>query len=399
MKRASVLLAGLAVLGFLSLAADLTADDKAKAEDKDPIVLDAFARSKTQHVFYRSPDGDIMELYYATGGGWQRNNLTALAKAPKAAGNPSAYLLTYDRDSQHVIYRGTDGQLHELTAPTPDVKDGKWTHNNLTTPLKAPAAAGDPCSVVFDDKTQHIVYRSTDGDIVELNHTPKGERVGWHMSNLTAGTKAPRSAGNPCVFVFDKALHTVYRSTDGDVIELSFKPGDSREWKAYNLTATTKAPKAASDVCGYELTYGRNTQHVIYRGADGHIHELANPTPEGGWVHYDLTAATKAPAAVGQPCGFVFANTTQHIAFRTAEGDIVELNHAPKGDRVGWHVNNLTAETKAPAAGGEPAGYVFDKALHIVYPGKDGSIFELSYKPGTSARWQLNNLSKDAKGG
>jgi hypothetical protein len=46
---------------------------------------------------------------------------------------------------------------------------------------------------------------------------------------------------------------------------------------------------------------------------------------------------------------------------------------------VGWHRNDLSAATGAPGAAGDPAGYMFDAqgTQHVVYRSGDGHIQEL----------------------
>jgi hypothetical protein len=49
----------------------------------------------------------------ATTTGWHHNDLTAAAGAPNAVGKPAGYTRDVDR-TQHVVYRGADGHIHEL---------------------------------------------------------------------------------------------------------------------------------------------------------------------------------------------------------------------------------------------------------------------------------------------
>jgi hypothetical protein len=96
-----------------------------------------------------------------------------------------------------------------------------------------------------------------------------------------------------------------------------------------------------------------------------------------GWHAADLTAATGAPVAVGDPCGYLFnAQGTQHVVFRSGDGHIRELWWEPTG---GWHAADLTAVTGAPAAAGDPTGYVFDTqgSQHVMYRDGNGHIQEL----------------------
>jgi hypothetical protein len=45
----------------------------------------------------------------------------------------------------------------------------------------------------------------------------------------------------------------------------------------------------------------QGTQHVVYGGADRHVHELWWNTH--GWHHHDLSAATGAPRRAATPPG------------------------------------------------------------------------------------------------
>src|SRR5262249_31359655 len=69
--------------------------------------------ARTNHVFYTYL-GDVHEVWWQEGAvGANHNNLTVLARAPTAASDPSAYFDPTD-DTHPVIYRSSDGPLHEL---------------------------------------------------------------------------------------------------------------------------------------------------------------------------------------------------------------------------------------------------------------------------------------------
>src|SRR5678815_4473038 len=93
---------------------------------------------------------------------------------------------------------------------------------------------------------------------------------------------------------------------------------------------------STGDVSGYILG---NTQHIVFRGTDGHVHELYN---NGSfWNNNDLTAGGSglpADDASGDPAGYTVGNT-QHIVFRSADGHVHELYN----NGVFWNNNDLTA--------------------------------------------------------
>jgi hypothetical protein len=72
-------------------------------------------------------------------------------------------------------------------------------------------------SYVFAD-IQHVVFRTTDGHIHELWWSP--DPLAWHDNDLTASTGAPVAAGDPMGYVFADIQHVVFRTTDARIHEL-----------------------------------------------------------------------------------------------------------------------------------------------------------------------------------
>jgi hypothetical protein len=158
------------------------------------------------------------------------------------------------------------------TAPTP----ARWDQNDLTNAAGAPGAAGDPAGYTWDvDKTQHVVYRGSDSHIHELWLSGLSFPSNWNHNDLTNAAGAPGAAGVPTGYTWDvdKTEHVDYRGTDGHIHELWFNGA----WNHNDLTNATpiptRAPGAASDPAGYTWDVDK-TQHVVYLGSDGHIHEL-----------------------------------------------------------------------------------------------------------------------------
>jgi len=390
----------LLVLG-LAGAPCLAADEKA-ADGKYQGTFAAYSRddNNTQHVFYRNNEGNIIEMWakYGDTAGWSAKDLTQAAGAPKAASTPVAYFVK-DNNTQHVIYRGDDGNLTELFY---NDSQKKWEHVNLTAKTGAPKAAGTPTGYRTDnDSAQHVVYRSTDGDVIELFNATTKDSKGWGFKNLTGETKAPKAEGNPYGYFlkYNNTQHVVYRDQSGDVNEL-FHLEKAERWGHTSLMAQGKFPKAASDPVGY-VVMNDNTQHVIYRTDGGEIIELYH-VPKGtstGWHSNNLTGAAKATKAAGRPFGyFVNDNRTQHVVFRDTEGNVQEMYLKEGQDR--WAFNNLSALTKAPKAASDPAGYYLDKndTQHIVFRTTDGEICELYHRAkGDQQGWFLNNLTAAIK--
>jgi hypothetical protein len=118
-------------------------------------------------VTYRSVDGDIIELWWVGEDVVRYGNLTQLSNGPKAVADPVAY---YDPATvtKHVFYYAEDGHMHEL-----------WWYPGTTYPqdvditvgaLAPPAAKARPSAFVTQNPTRHhVVYTGTDHQIHEIH--------------------------------------------------------------------------------------------------------------------------------------------------------------------------------------------------------------------------------------
>jgi Fungal fucose-specific lectin/Astacin (Peptidase family M12A) len=336
----------------------------AAAGDPDGYVFEA---QGTQHVVYRGADAAVHELWWDPAYGWSHADLSAQTAAPAAAGDPAGYVFGAQA-TQHVVYTGTDGHVHELWW----YAGGGWAHGDLSAQTAAPSAAGDPAGYVFDAQgTQHVVYRGTDAGIHELWWDPA---YGWQHGDLSAQTAAPAAAGDPAGYVFDAqgSQHVVYTGTDGHVHELWWDPAYG--WQHADLSVQTGAPAATGDPDGYVFA-AQATQHVVYRGTDGAVHELWWAA-DSAWSHADLSGQTGAPAAAGDPAGYMFdAEGSQHVVYRGTDGAVHELWWAAES---AWSHADLSGQTGAPAAAGDPTGYLFrgQGTQHVVYRGNDAHLHE-----------------------
>jgi hypothetical protein len=308
-------------------------------------------------VVFRSEDGQIHELYRQTDGKWEHKNLSAEAKGPKADGRPTAFA-SEDTDVQHVFYRTSEGSLIDLFRRWGSTDDKKWHSNDLTAEAKAPTAAGSPCAyleqsgVVATSDTEHLVYRGEDGHIHELFAVPKDK---WMHKDLTAEAKGPRAAGDPTAFHTqkDNIQHVFYRSSEGSLIDLYRNRKDERDktWHSNDLTAEARAPKAVGNITAYLEQIGTvttsTTQHLVFRGDDGQIHELYLRPKQAKWMLTNVGASIKAPQATADPVGFVEKEgPIQHVFYRTAEAGLYELYHVPEGTDRGWHGTDLSTVVK-----------------------------------------------------
>ena len=137
-----------------------------------------------------------------------------------------------------------------------------------------------------------------------------------------------------------------------------------------------RPPNAATDPFAW-YTPVEDIHRVVYVAGNGHVYELAwqGVAPVGG---RDLTALSGAPAAQGRVSGgYNPADNTQHVIFRSADGHLHELWHF-LGEAAVHHAD-LTVAFGAPPATLSPTYFATPWApnQHVAYRGNDGHVYEL----------------------
>jgi hypothetical protein len=296
-------------------AGDLTHFGNAPTAAGDPFaVVDPTHNS--YGVLYRSGDGKVRSLY-PWNGGTGTDNLSGTAGAPNAAGNPVGYYVPAF-DANHVIYRGGDGHLHELFWVGQDVVS---YGGNLTAGVSAPKAAGDPAAFVGGDNYNLVVYRATNNHILAIywKDGPSG------LDNLSGVAGTPAAAGDPVAFyTAHNNMHQVfYRGNDNHLYELYW--AGAEPVAGWDLTAAAGAPAATGNPTVY-YNAATNTKHVMYRSSDSRLHELWWIPGAGPLNHTDLTQFAGAPLAADRPMAFWNSGTnTNHVAFRGQDKHIYEI--------------------------------------------------------------------------
>jgi len=324
----------------------------------------------THHVIYRSSNGHLHELWWVSQGPVSHRDLTP--HGPIAVNDPSPYFNPAD-GRQHVIYRSGDGHLHELWW----VGQGAIGQGDLIP--HGPLAVGDPAPYAANG-IQHVVYRSGDNHLHEL---------WWSTGPVGQGDLTPHgplAESDPAAYfsTTDATNHVVYRSEDNHLHELWWSAGPVGQGDL-----TPNPPFAIGDVSTYFNT-SDNSNHVVYSSPDKYVHELH--WVSGSVSHIDLSSpyvsppashpwTSSAPAlpAVDNPSGyFVAEDGNYHVIYRSEDGHLNELR---------WtngivSRNDLTALAAAPPAVGDVSAYyaASEGTHHVIYRSSDGHLRELRWK-------------------
>jgi len=321
----------------------------------------------TQAVVFRDASGDVYLLwsngYEQTGGelpeiAWTWRSLAQTPGFVQAAGDPLGFHWQENPwgPNLHVIYRGIDGDLHEIHVPWTDQADGAWQTDNMTGSLPtAEKPASDPCAVVWDQDpsgpSMHVYYRAANNQIYGLYYDRA--TTAWTQTAVSAVTHdGATPTSKPAAFVW----------LDGETPSL----------------------------------------HVGYRGSTGEIHDLYRqgsawqPASDPSYAAH--ATASDQRAAEGPVCGIAWqrrtAPATIHWYYLTGQGDVCELWQGVGGGSGNWSWNNLSQQATASRGGGRlpPVAAIaqgqvweFDPAagssISLYLRAQNGALYELRYEP------------------
>ena len=269
-----------------------------------------------QHVCSVDNGGNIQDAWF-TGAAWTLQQLTGnggKTNGPAAAGPPD--VLSYN-GQMHVCYRDTGGWIQDAWWT-----GGAWTIQQLTGPTgsgsktNGPAAAGDPTTIEFNGQ-QHVCYRDTSGNIQDVWWSGSA----WALVTLTGNggtTSAPAAAGDPKPVVYEDQMHVCYRDTNGWIQDVWWTGSG---WATQQLTGAsgsgskTTGPFATGNpgTCWYS-----NQMHVCFRDTGGNIWDVY--WTGSAWQLQQLTgfgSPTTAPPASSDPIVTTLPNTDEmHVLYR-----------------------------------------------------------------------------------
>ena len=306
---------------------------------------------------------------------------------PTAAGRPFGYVVNAS-GNENIVYRGNDGSIYELW------RDGSAAGStNLTSAAGVSVTAlSDPTAFISPvDGSQNVVYRASDGHLHNLSFST-GAVLDQDITSAInpSGGKFINPQGN--VFGYSvpslKENEIIYRGTDNHIYEVYWSTSWPPSWTDLSATAGLTVA-AASDPFGYSFD-ALNKQNAIFVGADGHIRELYWWTGAVGVT--DLTANAKASNAVGNPVAYV-ANSygVQNVFYRDSAGHARELY---------WSTGAVGAADISGASVGtvdDPWGYFRpdDATNHLIYRDSSNHFHESSWTTGSVINNDLTRLGEN----
>jgi hypothetical protein len=243
------------------------------------------------------------------------SDLTWITGAPLAAGD--AWGWTRSDNQASVVYRGGDSAIYEL-----GIVSNSWLSNSISAAAAnsgsgtVPPAAGDPVGRAIGANS-FVAFRTT-GNQLYTFILLWGAWTGTNLHAVTGASASTNMAGDPSIYVrSDGRSAIVYRGINGHIYEFTY----TGEWFAWqpplDISAASGAPAAAGDPSAYKRPDGYNC--IVYRGTDDHVKEICSATPAtaSSWGWFDMTASLGAPLAAGDPYGSVRSDNVATVTYRT----------------------------------------------------------------------------------
>jgi hypothetical protein len=158
-----------------------------------------------------------------------------------------------------------------------------WVDQDLTALSKtAPQVAnGSALSSFTDNYGEHVVYIGTDLHVHKLMFSRKY----WVDQDLTKLANGLQATGGLTSFTDNHGEHIPYISADQHIHQLIY---NANKWTDQDLTDWARtAPQVASGSASLSSFTDNYGEHVVYIGADQHVHKLMYSSKY--WVDQDLT--------------------------------------------------------------------------------------------------------------
>ena len=332
-----------------------------------------------QHIAYVDVDRQIRQCFFFIGGfgGW-RNEVANTSPVHVASGtSPTSWYSSLER-VQHIAYVGEDQLIHECFFRVGSTLG--WEHSVPSFGHQAVAPGTSPTSWYTTlENLQHIVYVGTDQQLHECFYRIGGDNR-WEHNFPSAGRAlvAPGTSPTSWYTEADKVHHIAYVGVDQQIHECFFRVGSTVGWE-HNVPSAGRPLVAPGTSPTSWVTTPENVQHIAYIGTDQRIHEcffrIGGPF---GWQH-NVTNGGHTPAALdASPTSWYSTpENVQHIAYVGVDRQIHECFFRI-GGTLGWQHNLPAAGQTLVAGGTSPTSWYTtpEHVLHVAYVGTDQAVHE-----------------------
>lgn len=203
------------------------------------------------------------------------------------------------------------------------------------------------------DGRRFIMYRDEAGHVRELASTANGSI--WKDSAVGSSANAPRCAGSVLAYsIGTEDRRVVYRDAQGHLHELA---SDNGPWRHVDLTELLKQPPAS---CDPSVAIANGVPHIVYVDQTARIHELS--FKKGSWQHHQLPAAPKptSAAVISTAAG------EMRVTYRTMFGSPCQLTQNLSSAQDGQRQWRPRLIHRLPAKG-QPIGIQVDGKRRVIF--------------------------------
>jgi endonuclease/exonuclease/phosphatase family metal-dependent hydrolase len=231
-----------------------------------------------------------------------------------------------------------------------------------------------------------------DGRVQEYALIPGG---GWAWTDVTRlAWGAVPATGRASSYARGGSVGVVYRSADGRIHQLV--QDSSGGWTDQNLSVAAGLP-ATGRLTGPQRAAGdpqvflAPLPRIVYRSGDDRVNELSFDGSR--WVRSDLTAlanvgGNRGAAVRHDPSGY--ASPAPRVVYGGVDNRVHELFLGQSG----WvHADLNTLAGRAADVGGAPTGYLSPSGARVVYRGTDSHVHEL-FSPTGAGGWRFADLNR-----
>lgn len=370
-------------------------------------ALTSFVASDgSSHTFYEGSNQHIYHLFWNSSGGWQDQDVSAVANSAAAA---SASPLTSFQSSDgnyRVYYLDANNHVNQLAS-----NGGNWSNQDATTAAGAAAAASNSKLAGFTNSAgNHVYYLGTNQHENQL-YWNGSQWVNQDLTSAAGSSHVPASSSSLTGFsLSDGTEHTFYIGTDQHVYQMlwtgsAYQNQDLTIINALDLADGPCAPEGGT-------CFGGSTAQSVAFGANGAYLSVTapgnisctpatfggDPNPGASESCYLLNSFRVAFAGTGLTS---FQDSTgAHVYYVDSQRHTHELFWAGTTQSSGgpWADQDQTgiASPAASATGGALAGFptTSDQQAHLVYLGQaNNHIYETVFVGGQLQDQDLTNLS------